>query len=115
MDNKQSSHIAGFYKDCNVLITGGTGFIGKLLIETFLHKCPDIANIYLLIREKKGKTPEQRIDQIFDNAVSKESLYNIHLLTMQIVFITYVNIKNINCYRARIEQQFINVLYLHVC
>ncbi|XP_078051933.1 fatty acyl-CoA reductase 1-like [Augochlora pura] len=44
------SEIAEFYKGQNVLLIGGTGFIGLLIIEKLMRSCPDIANLYMLIR-----------------------------------------------------------------
>ncbi|XP_011706614.1 PREDICTED: fatty acyl-CoA reductase 1-like, partial [Wasmannia auropunctata] len=44
---------------------GGTGFLGKVLIEKLLRSCSDITTIYLLIRSKKDKCPESRLDEIF--------------------------------------------------
>lgn len=32
-----TSEVASFYAGCNVLITGGSGFLGKLLIEKILR------------------------------------------------------------------------------
>lgn len=52
------------------LITGGSGFLGKVLIEKLLRKVPDLKKIYLLLRSKKGKEPHQRIDDIFASPVS---------------------------------------------
>ncbi|XP_056641055.1 putative fatty acyl-CoA reductase CG5065 [Diorhabda sublineata] len=56
--------IKDFYRGKNVFITGGTGFLGKVLIEKLLRSCPDIGNIYMLIREKKGKSIEERMTHI---------------------------------------------------
>ncbi|XP_049840834.1 putative fatty acyl-CoA reductase CG5065 [Schistocerca gregaria] len=50
-----------------VLVTGGTGFLGKVFIEKLLRVCPGIVRIYLLVRAKKGKDPRQRIDDIFSS------------------------------------------------
>lgn len=44
--------------------------MGKILIEKLLVSCPNIGNLYLLIREKKGKTPEERFDVLFKDDVS---------------------------------------------
>lgn len=57
-----------------VLITGGSGFLGKVLIEKLLRKCPAITKIFLLIRNKKGKDPEQRIVDLFSSPVSRFTL-----------------------------------------
>ncbi|KAJ8947338.1 hypothetical protein NQ314_008642, partial [Rhamnusium bicolor] len=53
--------IPDLFKDKNIFVTGGSGFIGKVLIEKLLRSCPDIANIYILLRKKKGKTLEERV------------------------------------------------------
>ena len=64
------SSIQEFFSGANVLVTGGTGFLGKVLTEKLLRSCPDIGAIYLLVRPKKGKDIQQRVDQLFDGAVS---------------------------------------------
>ncbi|KAK5638606.1 hypothetical protein RI129_012901 [Pyrocoelia pectoralis] len=56
--------IKEFYAGRSIFITGATGFIGKVLIEKLLRSCPKIDKIYILIRTKKGKTPEERINAI---------------------------------------------------
>ncbi|CAH1118467.1 unnamed protein product [Phaedon cochleariae] len=62
------SHIQEFYKGRNVFITGGTGFMGKTLIEKLLRST-EVNTLYLLIREKKGKNIHTRIDELFDDVV----------------------------------------------
>lgn len=52
------------------LITGGTGFLGKVLIEKILRRCPKIKRIYLLMRPKHGKDSKQRVEELFASAVS---------------------------------------------
>lgn len=56
--------------DKTILITGGSGFLGKVLIEKILRKTPEVKKIYLLLRAKKGKEPRLRIDDIFSSPVS---------------------------------------------
>jgi alcohol-forming fatty acyl-CoA reductase len=65
-----SSEIYKFYKNKSVFITGGTGFLGKALIEKLLRSCNHLNSIYLLVRAKKGKTPTQRIDEIINCEVN---------------------------------------------
>lgn len=63
--------IPEFYRDKCIFITGATGFMGKALIEKLLRSCPDIKTLYLLVRPKKGKEPEQRIEEIISSKVIK--------------------------------------------
>jgi fatty acyl-CoA reductase len=53
-----------------LFITGGSGFLGKVLVEKLLRKCPGIERIYLLLRPKKGSHPKQRLETIFSSVVS---------------------------------------------
>lgn len=70
LDNKiEQSPIQEFYSKSKIFITGGTGFLGKILIEKLLRSCPDLSCIYILIRDKKGVSMHERIDEILDNVV----------------------------------------------
>ncbi|XP_072948597.1 fatty acyl-CoA reductase wat-like [Epargyreus clarus] len=57
--------IPEFYKGKSIFITGGTGFMGKVLIEKLLYSCTDLDKIYLLIRTKKGVNAEDRLKNIY--------------------------------------------------
>ncbi|XP_031776892.1 fatty acyl-CoA reductase wat-like [Nasonia vitripennis] len=57
------SDVTEFYDGCNVLLTGGSGFIGKLLVEKLLRTCSSMGKLYMLLRAKKGKTPAQRFKE----------------------------------------------------
>lgn len=65
-DNLNLTPIQRFYAGQSIFITGGTGFLGKILIEKLLRSCSGIANIYLLVRPKKDKDTHERTDEIFD-------------------------------------------------
>lgn len=54
----------------NVFVTGATGFLGKVLVEKLLRSCPDIGDVYVLMRMKKGKKPEERLKEITELPVS---------------------------------------------
>ena len=60
-----------FYAKKNILVSGATGFIGKVLIEKLLRCCPDIECIYCLIRPKKDQTIEARLHELTQNKVRK--------------------------------------------
>lgn len=62
--------IQKFFEGQTIFVTGGTGFLGKLLIEKLLRSCYDLKKIYVLVRNKKGKTQKERFDEIFEAEVS---------------------------------------------
>ncbi|CAH1107542.1 unnamed protein product [Psylliodes chrysocephalus] len=64
----EETPIQQFYKETNIFITGGTGFMGKILIEKLLRST-QADTLYLLIREKKGKNMHVRMDELFDNVI----------------------------------------------
>jgi len=45
--------------------------MGKVLVEKLLRSCPRLSNIYLLVRSKKGKNVDRRMEEIFDDPVSE--------------------------------------------
>lgn len=62
--------IPEYFANQHILITGGTGFVGKVLVEKLLRSCPDIATITLLVRSKRGISPQERWKKITEVAVS---------------------------------------------
>lgn len=74
-----SSEIVKFYSGKNILITGATGFLGKILIEKILRSCEDVGTIYLTIRCKKGCDKEERLKKLFESQVSPlQTLKQLH-------------------------------------
>ena len=63
--------IALTFKGQNILVTGGTGFLGKVIIEKFLRCLPNTEQIFMLIRPKKGKDPKHRLDELFNSPLFK--------------------------------------------
>lgn len=59
------TEIQSFYKGKTIFITGGTGLMGKVLIEKLLYSCSELNKIYILIRSKRGRSPDIRIDDMF--------------------------------------------------
>lgn len=56
--------IPEWFRKRGILITGATGFVGKLVLAKLLMTCPDGGYIYLLIREKKGASPDTRLNAL---------------------------------------------------
>uniref|UniRef100_T1ICH7 Fatty acyl-CoA reductase n=1 Tax=Rhodnius prolixus TaxID=13249 RepID=T1ICH7_RHOPR len=62
--------IRGWLHGKDVLITGGTGYLGKGLIEKLL-RTTEVRRIYLIIRSKRDLSPEIRWQQVFERLRSE--------------------------------------------
>lgn len=76
-----SSLVANFYAGKSLLVTGSTGFIGKVLIEKLLRSCAQLDKIYILLRPAHvGQSVQQRLitfktDRVFKfNNLSQDQL-----------------------------------------
>jgi long-chain acyl-CoA synthetase len=56
-----------------LLVTGGSGFIGKMLLARLLDD-PRYQRLYLLIRPKRGQAPEERIRRLLAEIVAPDRL-----------------------------------------
>jgi fatty acyl-CoA reductase len=56
--------IPEYFEGKKVLVTGGTGFVGKVLIEKLLRCCPGIDTVYVMVRTRRGKSPSERWSEI---------------------------------------------------
>lgn len=56
--------IPEYYEGKNILLTGATGFVGKVLLEKLLRSCPKVKAVYVLVRKKASQTAEARIEEI---------------------------------------------------
>ncbi|XP_052869056.1 putative fatty acyl-CoA reductase CG8306 [Anopheles cruzii] len=68
------SEVQNFYKNKYIFLTGGTGFLGVAIIEKILRSLPEIAGIYLLMRPKKGKAIQERLQDLTKNSVFEQLL-----------------------------------------
>lgn len=73
MESKQSlrssirGSISDFFANRSVFITGASGFLGKVLIEKLLHDCPDLKNVYVLMRTKGSAMAQSRLSQLLES------------------------------------------------
>lgn len=56
--------IPEYYDGKSVLITGATGFMGKVLLEKLLRACPAVKAVYVLVRQKAGQDPHTRVAEM---------------------------------------------------
>lgn len=67
------SEIAAFYAHRTVLITGGTGFMGKVMVEKLLRSCPQVERIYLLVRGKGAHSAQERLNAMLESELFYEA------------------------------------------
>ncbi|GAB0100342.1 Fatty acyl-CoA reductase [Sergentomyia squamirostris] len=63
--SNMKSEVYDYYKGQSIFITGGSGFMGKVLIEKLLYSCSDLKEIFILMRPKRGRVPESRLEDMF--------------------------------------------------
>ncbi|XP_059061621.1 putative fatty acyl-CoA reductase CG5065 [Achroia grisella] len=131
--------IPAFYAGRCILITGGTGFMGKVLVERLLSTCPNVDKLYLLMRQKKGVSPEKRLQelkqsQVFDVirqsnpsqldklyilpgditkpdvGLSQESIAKLH--EVSVVFHSAATLKFDEAMKTAVEQNVLSVIRL---
>ncbi|TVU51227.1 hypothetical protein EJB05_02637, partial [Eragrostis curvula] len=60
--------VSGCFKDKSILITGSTGFLGKILLEKILRAQPDVKKVFLLVRAADTSAAEKRVsNEIIEN------------------------------------------------
>ncbi|CAL4969405.1 unnamed protein product [Urochloa decumbens] len=70
--------IAQFLGGKNLLITGGTGFLAKVLIEKILRTNPDVGKIYVIIKAKDNEAALKRLQTEVVNTELFKFLHEIH-------------------------------------
>ena len=62
----------------NILLIGGTGFIGKVWLTSLLTDLPEIGRIYLLVRHNRASTAVERFQRVLEESPVFESLAELH-------------------------------------
>ena len=64
---KNTFSVRDFYRGKNIMVTGCTGFLGKVILEKLMRSCPEINRIYILVRPKRNKKPIDRVKEILES------------------------------------------------
>ncbi|XP_050316024.1 fatty acyl-CoA reductase 1-like [Anthonomus grandis grandis] len=62
------NRISEMFRGKTVFISGATGFLGKILIEKLL-RVTEVKTLYLLVRQKKMKSPKDRVQEMFNHVL----------------------------------------------
>lgn len=65
-NKQQAKRLREFYANKNILITGATGFIGKVCLVKIIRSLGNCGQVYVMLRSKKGMTPQQRFDKMLN-------------------------------------------------
>lgn len=55
--------VDAFYEGKDLLITGCTGFVGKVILEKILFALPQVHRVYVFVRTKKGSSVQERFQK----------------------------------------------------
>lgn len=66
------------YHGKRILITGTTGFLGKVLLEKFLYSLASVDKIFVLIRTKEGSNLFERFKKEIMSSQCFDRLRSIH-------------------------------------
>uniref|UniRef100_A0A0D3H355 Fatty acyl-CoA reductase n=1 Tax=Oryza barthii TaxID=65489 RepID=A0A0D3H355_9ORYZ len=72
-DRLDAERIIEYFKGKSILITGATGFLGKILVEKILRVQPDVKKIYLLVRAIDQASANQRVQ----SEVTETELFSV--------------------------------------
>ncbi|CAD7078549.1 unnamed protein product [Hermetia illucens] len=64
-----SDPIKKFYCGRDIFVTGGSGLMGKALLEKLLRSCNGVNRIFVLLRDLKGQTGRSRLQQVKDSKI----------------------------------------------
>lgn len=62
--------IKQFFDGQEIFVTGGTGYVGKVLIEKLLRSCKGIRKIFILVRLRESESERDRILKMTNNLVN---------------------------------------------
>mgnify|MGYP000882206508 CR=1 FL=1 len=73
---QQTRRLAKFYENKNVLITGVTGFVGKVCLVKLVSSFENCGKVFVMLRPKKGQSAQQRFNQLLNEDPFKQPTVN---------------------------------------
>jgi long-chain acyl-CoA synthetase len=66
------------YRDKTLLLTGSTGFLGKVVAAQLLHRHPDIRKLYLVVRGRNVEEARKRFEQEINQSPVFKPVHDAH-------------------------------------
>ncbi|HEY5938701.1 MAG TPA: SDR family oxidoreductase, partial [Kofleriaceae bacterium] len=76
--NKPRLDVAEILRGKNILLIGTTGFVGKVALSMLLHRYPDVARVYCLVRPGAGNTADERFFKKVAPSEAFDPLRDVH-------------------------------------
>ena len=96
--------IADIFSFTSILLTGFTGLVGKCLVWKLLTSCPDLKNIYVLVRgNKKIPDPKRRFEDLLNSFPLSELDQSVKNKIVLLEGDLSVNFENFNGLIAQID------------
>jgi len=54
--------VAQTFRSHEILLTGGNGFLGKVILALLADRFPDLKRLHLLLRPRRGQSPQERFE-----------------------------------------------------
>ncbi|KAF2986889.1 hypothetical protein EK904_012241 [Melospiza melodia maxima] len=78
------SSVSAYYNGKTVLITGATGFMGKVLVEKLLRSSPEVKAVYILVRPKAGQSMHERVANMLKCKFKFVTITGIFMMLIEI-------------------------------
>ena len=66
------------YADKQILVTGTSGFLGKVWLVMLLERVPDVSKVYVLLRKKGLRPVTHRFEKLVNTSAAFKPLHRTH-------------------------------------
>jgi len=67
-----SLRVRDAYAGANVLLTGGSGYVGGVTLAALLRECPRVRRVYVLLRPRRGLDARVRLARVLSGPLFLE-------------------------------------------